>query len=99
MIAMFPYQNLTVVCRQQGENDIEQLCCVLRVLGTPDEENWPVRFEHNQTSYEYNIWVDRLFLQWKLFAILKNPNIRFTTKKTSDPQETTMLYHILKELQ
>ena len=25
-----------------GENDIEQLCCVLRVLGTPNEEIWPV---------------------------------------------------------
>ncbi|XP_069785359.1 cyclin-dependent kinase 20 isoform X2 [Narcine bancroftii] len=24
-----------------GENDIEQLCCVLRVLGTPNEEIWP----------------------------------------------------------
>ncbi|XP_013404399.1 cyclin-dependent kinase 20-like [Lingula anatina] len=25
-----------------GENDIEQLCCVLRVLGTPTEATWPV---------------------------------------------------------
>ncbi|XP_046840777.1 cyclin-dependent kinase 20-like [Xenia sp. Carnegie-2017] len=24
-----------------GENDIDQLCCVLRVLGTPDESSWP----------------------------------------------------------
>ncbi|XP_076814705.1 cyclin-dependent kinase 20-like [Clavelina lepadiformis] len=24
-----------------GENDIEQLCCVLRVLGTPSEQLWP----------------------------------------------------------
>ncbi|XP_064605348.1 cyclin-dependent kinase 20-like [Liolophura sinensis] len=24
-----------------GENDIEQLCCVLRVLGTPSEKTWP----------------------------------------------------------
>ena len=24
-----------------GESDIEQLCCVLRVLGTPDENSWP----------------------------------------------------------
>ena len=24
-----------------GESDIEQLCCVLRALGTPDETNWP----------------------------------------------------------
>ncbi|KAK3728556.1 hypothetical protein QZH41_011634 [Actinostola sp. cb2023] len=24
-----------------GENDIEQLCCVLRTLGTPNEEIWP----------------------------------------------------------
>lgn len=24
-----------------GENDIEQLCCVLRILGTPDETSWP----------------------------------------------------------
>ena len=24
-----------------GENDIEQLCCVLRVLGTPSEKSWP----------------------------------------------------------
>lgn len=27
-----------------GENDIEQLCCVLRMLGTPTQESWPVRF-------------------------------------------------------
>ena len=26
----------------QGENDIEQLCCVLKALGTPNEEIWPV---------------------------------------------------------
>lgn len=26
-----------------GENDIEQLCCVLRILGTPDPQVWPVR--------------------------------------------------------
>uniref|UniRef100_A0A3Q3CA41 Cyclin-dependent kinase 20 n=1 Tax=Haplochromis burtoni TaxID=8153 RepID=A0A3Q3CA41_HAPBU len=26
-----------------GENDIEQLCCVLRVLGTPTQDSWPVR--------------------------------------------------------
>ncbi len=26
----------------QGENDIDQLCCVLRLLGTPNEEIWPV---------------------------------------------------------
>lgn len=25
----------------RGENDIEQLCLVLRALGTPTEENWP----------------------------------------------------------
>ncbi|XP_014789537.1 cyclin-dependent kinase 20 isoform X3 [Octopus bimaculoides] len=24
-----------------GDNDIEQLCCVLRVLGTPTEKTWP----------------------------------------------------------
>lgn len=28
----------------QGENDIEQLCQVLRVLGTPNEKIWPVSF-------------------------------------------------------
>lgn len=27
-----------------GENDIEQLCCVLRVLGTPNQKVWPVSF-------------------------------------------------------
>ena len=27
-----------------GENDIDQLCCVLRVLGTPNETIWPVRY-------------------------------------------------------
>jgi serine/threonine protein kinase len=32
-----------------GENDIEQLCCVLRVLGTPTEEMWPVDLIHNST--------------------------------------------------
>lgn len=26
----------------QGENDIDQLCCVIRVLGTPSEDVWPV---------------------------------------------------------
>lgn len=25
-----------------GENDIEQLCCVLRILGTPSPQVWPV---------------------------------------------------------
>lgn len=25
-----------------GENDIEQLCCVLRTLGTPTAKTWPV---------------------------------------------------------
>lgn len=29
-----------------GENDIEQLCCVLRMLGTPTQESWPVRCSH-----------------------------------------------------
>ncbi|KAL5516172.1 hypothetical protein EMCRGX_G001446 [Ephydatia muelleri] len=28
-----------------GENDIDQLCCVLRVLGTPDEVTWPKMVE------------------------------------------------------
>ena len=27
----------------QGESDIDQLYCVLRVLGTPTVESWPVR--------------------------------------------------------
>lgn len=26
----------------QGDNDIDQLCRVLHVLGTPSEEIWPV---------------------------------------------------------
>lgn len=25
-----------------GENDIEQLCCVLRILSTPSPQVWPV---------------------------------------------------------
>lgn len=28
-----------------GENDIEQLCCVLRALGTPTEKSWPGMIE------------------------------------------------------
>ena len=32
----------TVYIVYQGENDIDQLCRVLRVLGTPTEETWPV---------------------------------------------------------
>ena len=32
-----------------GENDIEQLCCVLRVLGTPTRDSWPVRHTHTHT--------------------------------------------------
>lgn len=27
-----------------GENDIEQLCCVLRALGTPSPRAWPVSY-------------------------------------------------------
>ena len=27
----------------QGENDIDQLFCVLRVMGTPSPQRWPVR--------------------------------------------------------
>ena len=34
----------------QGENDIDQLCCVLRVLGTPNECIWPVSME---ITYNY----------------------------------------------
>ncbi|KAM8793698.1 cyclin-dependent kinase 20-like [Eudromia elegans] len=26
----------------RGENDLEQLCCILRVLGTPSPHTWPV---------------------------------------------------------
>ncbi|XP_078394094.1 cyclin-dependent kinase 20 [Cetorhinus maximus] len=33
-----------------GENDIEQLCCVLRVLGTPNQRTWPV--SHSLTPLE-----------------------------------------------
>ncbi|XP_042337603.1 cyclin-dependent kinase 20 isoform X1 [Plectropomus leopardus] len=32
-----------------GENDIEQLCCVLRVLGTPTQNSWPVRHTRAHT--------------------------------------------------
>jgi cell cycle related kinase len=35
----------------QGENDIEQLCCVLRVLGTPDEASWPVCTFYPEAGY------------------------------------------------
>ena len=31
-----------VILHSKGENDIDQLCCVLRVLGTPNETIWPV---------------------------------------------------------
>lgn len=30
-----------VILHSKGENDIDQLCCVLRVLGTPNETIWP----------------------------------------------------------
>lgn len=36
-----------------GENDIEQLCCVLRVLGTPTPDSWPVR--DNVSSEDRNL--------------------------------------------
>ncbi|KAJ0064445.1 hypothetical protein NL108_006504, partial [Boleophthalmus pectinirostris] len=38
-----------------GENDIEQLCCVLRVLGTPTQETWPVSRLLHQTFKPMNI--------------------------------------------
>jgi len=40
-----------------GENDIEQLCCVLRVLGTPTEETWPGMTElpdYNKITFPEN---------------------------------------------
>lgn len=37
-----------------GENDIEQLCCVLRVLGTPTRESWPVRTAPHRSA-EYTV--------------------------------------------
>ncbi|XP_043936304.1 cyclin-dependent kinase 20 isoform X2 [Protopterus annectens] len=40
-----------------GENDIEQLCCVLRVLGTPNEEIWPEITElpdYNKITFKEN---------------------------------------------
>uniref|UniRef100_A0A670JZR7 Cyclin-dependent kinase 20 n=2 Tax=Podarcis muralis TaxID=64176 RepID=A0A670JZR7_PODMU len=38
-----------------GENDIEQLCCVLRVLGTPNQKIWPEITElpdYNKISFK-----------------------------------------------
>ncbi|KAG6920693.1 cyclin dependent kinase 20, partial [Chelydra serpentina] len=40
-----------------GENDIEQLCCVLRVLGTPSQRVWPEITElpdYNKISFKDN---------------------------------------------
>ncbi|XP_034027740.1 cyclin-dependent kinase 20 isoform X1 [Thalassophryne amazonica] len=40
-----------------GENDIEQLCCVLRVLGTPTQDMWPEMVElpdYNKISFKEN---------------------------------------------
>ncbi|XP_072344084.1 cyclin-dependent kinase 20 [Scyliorhinus torazame] len=40
-----------------GENDIEQLCCVLRVLGTPNERIWPEITElpdYNKITFKEN---------------------------------------------
>ncbi|KAE8277029.1 Cyclin-dependent kinase 20 [Larimichthys crocea] len=36
-----------------GENDIEQLCCVLRVLGTPTQDSWPeiVNCQYNKITF------------------------------------------------
>lgn len=39
-----------------GENDIEQLCCVLRVLGTPNQKVWPVSFFHPQSLYGFSFF-------------------------------------------
>ena len=44
---LFPVNNVQdTTCHVtllQGENDIDQLCHVLRILGTPNETIWPVR--------------------------------------------------------
>lgn len=40
-----------------GENDIEQLCCVLRVLGTPTPETWPEMVDlpdYNKITFKQN---------------------------------------------
>uniref|UniRef100_S4RRG1 Cyclin-dependent kinase 20 n=1 Tax=Petromyzon marinus TaxID=7757 RepID=S4RRG1_PETMA len=40
-----------------GENDIEQLCCVLRVLGTPNQHVWPEITElpdYNKIAFREN---------------------------------------------
>ncbi|KAJ8257780.1 hypothetical protein GJAV_G00189610 [Gymnothorax javanicus] len=40
-----------------GENDIEQLCCVLRVLGTPNQQVWPEITElpdYNKITFKEN---------------------------------------------
>ncbi|XP_069503577.1 cyclin-dependent kinase 20 isoform X2 [Ambystoma mexicanum] len=40
-----------------GENDIEQLCCVLQVLGTPNEKIWPEITDlpdYNKISFKEN---------------------------------------------
>ncbi|XP_029361742.1 cyclin-dependent kinase 20 isoform X2 [Echeneis naucrates] len=40
-----------------GENDIEQLCCVLRLLGTPTQESWPEMLElpdYNKITFKEN---------------------------------------------
>ena len=37
----------------QGESDIDQLCRVVRVLGSPNEENWPVMDMYRIYMYIY----------------------------------------------
>ena len=69
----------------QGENDIEQLCCVLRVLGTPSEKSWPVSLSAfycliymNLTLWHYvlNFYVGSFAVQLK-----KNHNVLYLFMK------------------
>lgn len=38
-----------------GENDIEQLCCVLRILGTPSPRVWPVSSSHPGKAWDCSL--------------------------------------------
>ena len=62
-----------------GQNDIEQLWCVIRVLGTPTEETWPqlstlpdyekITFSYAERREFDQVWLD---LPEQVISLLKD---------------------------
>ncbi|XP_040026024.1 cyclin-dependent kinase 20 isoform X2 [Gasterosteus aculeatus] len=90
-----------------GENDIEQLCCVLRVLGTPTEDSWPVRPRSSGTLatsassafFTFVVYITNEIVElpdYNKITFKENPAIPLEQiVPDSSPQAVDLLYNFL----